>query len=170
MAPKKKKKAGSWRSCPGRRLLLNDVRSGRIPTSMEWEDAFSTRPEFDVFPSKKKTPQQLFKDRLARARSLINANTTRAATELVLMQQDLATNPPAAIDYWGMPRWEKSAAQKSLKQDVADGKHTTMTRTQFHQSRPEYKVYPKRYIARKVEQELALQKFLKQYRTRREYY
>jgi len=54
MAPKKKKKAGSWRSCPGRRLLLNDVRSGRIPTSMEWEDAFSTRPEFDVFPSKKK--------------------------------------------------------------------------------------------------------------------
>ena len=86
------------------------------------------------------------------------------------MQQDLATNPPAPIDYWGMPRWEKSAAQKSLKQDVADGKHTTMTRTQFHQSRPEYKVYPKRYIARKVEQELALQKFLKQYHARREYY
>ena len=55
-----------------------------------------------------------------------------------------------------------------LKQDVANKVHHGMTRTQFHQSRPEYyQNYPKDVIARHVRQEVKLQKFLKQYSNRR---
>lgn len=166
MPPKKKKKEESWRSCEGRKLLADDIRFGRIPDAMAYEHAFLLHPEFNVGESQEEA-LRLFEGRLSRARQRNKDKNTRAETELALMQQDVAARPPAATDHWGVPRWSDSAAQKMLKQDVAAKKHETMTNAEFHQSRPEYQAYSERYIARKIQQELARGKFLTQYRERR---
>lgn len=157
----------AWVASKGRRLLLEDVRSGHIPNDMDWTIAFSLCPEFNVCPSTKKTPKQLFSARLKSARDIIRQKNTRAARELNLLQQDLVIRPPPAFNHRGEPRWEGSVAQQLLKKDIAEQKHVGLTREQFHQSRPEYSVYSKATIAKKVEQEISLIKFLADYGKRR---
>lgn len=166
MAPKKKKKE-SWGNSKGKRLLLGDIRAGRIPDDMHWKTAFESRPEFNVCPSPKKNPEELFSARLRGARDYIKGKNERSSRELALFQQDRVTHPPAAFNHRGEPRWPNSPAEMLLKQDVANNLHLQLTRTQFYLSRPEYQLYPKRVISGHVDQEVRLIKFLKQYVNRR---
>jgi len=167
--PRAKQHPVNWRNSRGSHLLLRDVRDGLIPEDMDWEVAFLQRPEFDVGKTHEDA-KRLFKDRLARARKLVNVNNTTSATELELLRQDRAARPPAAFNHRGEPRWEQSAAQTFLKQDVADKKHETMSRTAFYNSRPAYKLFQKRTISKHIDQEIRTVKFLKQYRQRRDYF
>jgi len=168
MAPRKKKADPlCWRSSEGRKLLQQDLRDGTIPPTMDYLTAFQQRPEFDVGQTFEDAVR-LFQGRLARTQKCLHDRQSRSASELALLQQDLASLPPPdAVDHWGNPRWEGSVAQSLLKQDVANNQHVTLTREQFYLSRTEYGVYTKKYISKKIEQEVALQKFLKQYRDRR---
>lgn len=163
MAPKKKKKETCWQNSEGRKLLLEDVRSGRIPNDMDPTAAFAMRPEFDVFPSAKKTSAQLFSARLSSARGIIQGKIDRSSRELALLQQDRAVHPPPATNHRGEPRWQDSIAQQLLKQDVGNKIHEQLSRKQFYLSRPEYQVYPMRIISGHVDQEVRLIRFLKQY-------
>lgn len=104
MPPKKKKKDSLWRNSKARELLLNDMRSGAIPADMDWKDAFPLRPEFNTFPSEKKTPEQLFSARLSSAREIINAKNTRAADELAILRKDRKVHPVPLTNHRGEPR------------------------------------------------------------------
>jgi len=165
----KKKKEVCWRDSRGKQMLLQDVRAGRIPDDMDWKDAFVQRPEFDVGDTWEEA-LRLFKGRIKSARKLVNENNSRSTTELALLRQDRAIRPPPAFNHRGEPRWEQSAAQTFLKQDVADKKHETMSRTAFYNSRPAYKLFQKRTISKHIDQEIRLQKFLADYGKRRQYY
>lgn len=127
MAPKKKKKESCWLNSQGRKLLLEDVRSGRIPNNMAADIAFAMRPEFDVFPSTKKSPKELFDGRLQSARGIIQQKNNRSLRELALLQQGRVVHPPPATNHRGEPTWEGSAAQMLLKQDVANNVHTQLS-------------------------------------------
>jgi len=164
---RKKKKKDTWGNSDGKRLLKQDIRSGNIPEDMHWKTAFQRRPEFNVFPSPKKTPEELFSSRLRSARKLIKEKNDRSSRELALLQQDRAVLPPPATNHRGEPRWEGSVAQMLLKQDVGNNSHQQLSRKQFYLSRPEYQVYPMRIISGHVDQEVRLIKFLNQYVDRR---
>ena len=165
----KKKKEVSWRNSRGKQMLLQDIRDGRIPDDMDWKDAFVQRPEFDVGDTWEEA-RRLFEGRIKTVRKLVNESSKRSTTELEMLRQDRAVCPPAAFNHRGEPRWDQSAAQTFLKQDVADKKHETMSRTAFYNSRPAYKLFQKSTISKHVDQEVRTLKFLKQYRARRNYY
>jgi len=155
----------NWRKSEGRKLLLKDVRAGRIHASMDWVEAFQYRPEFNVGVSYAEA-LRLFKDRLARIRKKVGTQKSRADEELRLLQQDRITHPAPAFNHRGEPRWEGSDVQKLLKQDVKNKVHETKMHTQFYLSRPEYQTLPKRILVAHIEQEVKLTKFKKQYRSR----
>lgn len=110
--------------------------------------------------------KRLFKGRLAAARKIIAEKDARAASELALLQQDRAIHPAPSTNHRGEPRWDQSAAQALLKQDVAAKKYETMSHVAFYQSRPEYQAYPKSVIMGHVAQEVRLKLFENQYRGR----
>jgi len=167
---KKKKEETDWgKKTPGRKLLLEDIREGRIPDTMDWETVYVMRPEFAVGETPEEA-KRLFEGRLKGARKIIHGKNTRAATELTLFQQDRAKRPPPATDHNGLPRWEGSEAQKFLLQDLLN-KQFEGDAKGLWQSRPEYHtVYPLAYFRKKRDQEERTQKFLTQYRAKYGYH
>jgi len=154
---------------PGRKLLLADIREGRIPDSMDWETVYLLRPEFAVGETPEEA-KRLFEGRLNGARKIIHGKNTRAATELALLRQDRVIRPPPPFDHNGLPRWDGSKAQEFLQQDLLN-KQFEGDPKGLWQSRPEYHtVYPLRYFQKKREQVERTQKFLKQYRARYGYH
>ena len=85
-----------------------------------------------------------------------------------MLRDDRIAVPPPATDHQGLPRWEGSAAQKCLKQDVAANQHIGIHKIHFFLSREAYQLYTDDFIRQKVRQEAKLIKFLKQYRERRD--
>jgi hypothetical protein len=158
-----------WPSSKGRKLLIKDIRSGRIPADMAWEDAYKLRPEFVVGTKEDNTAKKArsqFESRLDSAREILAKRDTRAAEELALLRQDRQRHPAPATNHKGEPRWEGSEAQKLLKQDVAEKKHEGMKPAQYYASRPQYKAwgFSAATIKGHVEQEVKLLKFRKQMR------
>jgi hypothetical protein len=147
----------------GQQLLLQDIRNGDIPSNMDWKVAFARRPEFAVgdTPSEAK---RLFQNRLKNARKKIEQNNNRASSELSLLQADRVAVPPPATDHQGFPRWEGSAAQIYLKQDVAANHHVGINKIHFFLSRDEYQLFTADFIWQKVRQEEKRIKYLRQRR------
>jgi len=164
MAPRKKKGKG-WRDSKGRKLLRDDIRSGLITENMPVHTVFRRRPEF-AHEANKAEARRLFDGRLEAAFACVKKKRERAAAELALCEEDRLLHPKEATMFSGEPRWEGSAAQRLLKQDVAEGKHSTMTRTQFCQSRDECKEFFKAAINGHVCQEVHTEKFMRQCRAR----
>ena len=162
----KKTKDTCWRNCQGQQLLLRDIRNGDIPPTMDWKVAFARRPEF-AFGDTPSEAKRLFQNRLKNAHKKVEQNNNRASTELSMLRADRITVPPPAIDHQGFPRWEGSAAQVYLKQDVAANQHIGINKTHFFLSRDDYQLFTAEFIWKKVRQEVKLIKFLKQYRERR---
>jgi hypothetical protein len=158
---------------------------------MHWRDVFRLRQEFAVGPSIE-AAERLFYNRYCTMKQSINANNTRASNELALMQQDRTVRPKPLTNHCGEFRWEGSAAQRFLKDDIAAGQHERLTAALFYmsrseyqeypahfirghvahermpaalfyKSRPEYQEYPAHVIRGHVAQEVRLHKFLKQY-------
>jgi hypothetical protein len=164
---KKKASDDEWRSSSGKKLLVDDVRKGRIAASMHWKTAFQMRPEFVMPSNDPAKAESLFYNRLRAVRRQVAEKNSRAATELALMNDDRKIRPKPCKNHRGEPRWEGSLAQEHLKSDVKAGKHNGLTAEQFHSSRPEYQQYPRSIIWEHVAQEIRLTKFLKQYGDRR---
>ena len=172
MPPKKKKNAeddedDDWSKSKGRKLLFEDIRSGRIPEAMHWMTAYQLHPEFAVGETPEKA-ESLFAGRLRSARAIIARKAGRSAEELAMLRADRQTHPAPATNHWGEPRWEGSEAQKLLKDDVKKKKHEGMKPKQYYASRPQYEQwgFSAATIKGHVEQEERLLKFDKQYRSR----
>lgn len=166
MPPKKKTQA--WIASQGRKILLSDIRTGRISENMKFEQVFLMRPEFAVGETFEEA-LRLFESRLASAREIVRGKKQRAATELAMLQEDRLVHPFPATNFRGEPQWEGCAAQKVLKKDVAEKKRETMSRTAFYNLRPEYMAFSKTVINGKVQQEERLLKFMKQMRKTKGY-
>jgi len=158
------KREVDWLHSEGRRLLFEDLRQ-KLYGGMHWRVVFQQRPEFDVGKTKDDA-ERLFQSRLYNARKISGSKDSRAAKELGLLQHDLQVRPYPLFNHRGEERWEGSETQKLLKQDIADKKHIGLTPTQFMATRPEYGALPRFVIKGHVEQEVRLQKFLKQYRAK----
>lgn len=156
-----------WRNSSGRRMLYSELKSGKIPNNMPYKEVFRMHPEYAVGESYEEA-ERLFQSRLSSARWTIAKRDARAADELRMMLDDRLLHPAPAFDANGFRRWQGSAAQAKLLQDVREKKHETMTREAFFQSRPEYtRDYTQQYISRKIEQAVKTNKFLKQYRKKK---
>ena len=169
MPPKKKqKKDDSWENSEGKKLLLNDLRSGAIPLDpklMKPAVAFQRRPEAFSVPNYE-DGKRLFGGRLRSAREQVRERNERSSVEAAALEQDRKIHPKPAVNHRGEPRWEGSAAEMLLKQDVKEGKHETMQPRELHASRVDYADWPLDVFRNHIYQEVRLQKFIAQRRAR----
>lgn len=159
MAPKKKKK-DDWLHSEGRKILFEDLRTGKIPLDyrqMSSADAFQLHPEFAEHDGANKFP-----GRLSRARTNVKNKKGVGETEMALLAADRLVCPKPTHNHRGEPRWEGSAAEAFLKQDVKKNKHELMTPKEFYNSRPEYKAWSLKVIRKHIQQEVRLIKWINQ--------
>jgi len=155
----------STRDSKGRKLLRDDICNGLITENLPVHTVCRRRPEF-AHEANKTEARRLFEGRLEAAFACVKKKREHAAAELTLCEEDWLVCPKEATMFSGEPRWEGSAAQHLLKQDVAEGKHSTMTRTQFCLSRDEHKEFFKAAVDGHVHQEVHTEKFMRQCRAR----
>ena len=114
--------------------------------------------------------ERLFEGRLEAARKHVRSKETRAAEEFRLFQKDRELHPAPAFDANGHLRWQGSAAQSSLLEDIKNKKHLSMSKEELFLSRPEYhENYPKQYMYKKIDQLVKTEKFLKQMRKKKQH-
>jgi hypothetical protein len=127
-----------WASSQAKKLLQEDLLRGNIPLyshgvdGMDPKTVFGQRPEFAEFP------YEQFRGRLLALRKQIRDKKERARSDCIAVVHDQLLNPKSTHNQVGMPRWSGSEADRLLRQDLDEGKHTLMSPMMLYESREEY--------------------------------
>lgn len=163
MAPRQRREGWiDWTKCPGREILLDDLRSGLLPAdpvflSAEeaWEICYQHMAEFNTVVFSQ------FEARLSDHRRQINRDAIRASTELAALKHDRNLFPRQMYNKRGEPVFDLHPAKLLLRTDLAEQKHLTMTAHELQQSRPaEYMIFDPKIFRYRIFQELRRQKFI----------
>jgi hypothetical protein len=154
-----KAKPITWRRSMARTLLEKDLRHGVIPLDnedMAEEVVYMQRDEFCLFPF-----DQICK-RLRDMRKQARDLSSRATWESAALATDQLNHPAPTHDCRGVPRWEGSAAERLLKQDMDDDLCGTMKAKELYPTRCEYGEFPPTVFRKHVDQERQYRKFIAQ--------
>ena len=156
-------KAKSWRNSDAKKLLQHDLATGVIPLSgrvMNAAAVFATRPEYAMFPENK------FANRLSKLRTDARTCNTRRDIDNVAYEHDrrLYPRPPHEGDAdAGVLRWEGSAAEHLLKEDITAGLHLQMKPLALYKSREAFQKYSLTTFRGHIYQEIKRRKFITSY-------
>lgn len=159
--PKKNLQRGEkpdWKTSDAKKLLELDLISGEIPLQsgddgMDPMDVYLQRPEFSEFP------YEYFRGRLLDMRKQITEKKALASVDAAALANDQKIHPKSSHSVRGEPRWDGSAAQQLLKNDIKDNKHKTMTPKDLHKSRSDYfDNYPLSVFRKHIDQEVRRQR------------
>jgi hypothetical protein len=137
-----------WQDSRAKAKLKKDILSGKVLPEWKPMKVFAMRPEL-YKPYKKN-----FAANLRRLQKSLKEQQDRADEDDAAVRHDLGLYPRSVMDERGYPRWDESAAQQLLKQDVKEGRHVGIKKKAFQQTRPEYKVFPRKVFADHVKQEV----------------
>jgi hypothetical protein len=140
-------KIAKWKDSVAKETLKEDIVSGKVTADM--------KPK-QVFAMHKELYEPYAKNFTANYRSLqksIQNLWDRRDEDHEAVFHDLEVYPRSKDDLRGYPRWDGSAAQWLLKQDVSAGKHKEMKPKVLQQTREEYKPYPLKVFSGHVNQE-----------------
>lgn len=146
-----------WRNSAAKRLLEEALNNGSIPLSaseMAPDVVYIQHIQFNDFPY----PQ--FRDRLRDMRKRIHEAKQQAASDSDALDRDMQRHPRAAVDSRGVPRWESSLAEASLKADIANGRQTSMKPKELRASKNEYMNFPLTTFREHVYQEVKRRKYV----------
>ena len=157
-----------WRKSEAREVILDDLESGRLPLDADvvsaeeaWEEMYFPLPEFQnvIFSQ--------FKARLKDHRQQVSRRKGAHEIFLEAYRHDMELRRQGYLpgggpyDQRGDLKFEQSAAQPLLKQDVSDELHKNLTPSELHESREEYHlVWPLDHFRRRLRQEISTQKYL----------
>ena len=105
------------------------------------------KPEYHLYPFER------FKANLKNLQTSIAKHQANADRDAARLAHDRAIQPRPIVAAGGYPTWHKSQAEQDLKNDITDGKHTTMTPMQLRETNDEYKQYPKKVFRDHIHQE-----------------
>jgi hypothetical protein len=143
-----------WETCPGRAILLEDIKSGHLPGGVSAKEAwktYCTLPEFDgvVFDQ--------FAKRLEDHRAQVAKFHARKWDDEMAYASDTFLNHyPRRKD----GAWEGSEAQQLLKLDVKNGAHLRMRPSDLKQTRSQYLTFDLKEFRGHIYQEVKLNKFI----------
>ena len=92
----------------------------------------------EMRPCYKEFPLHQFSARLRDARKTINTKQGSTKVGITGLAADRVAFPPMTHDVDGRRRWEGSAAEKLLKEDMKEGMHKIMKPKELWESRAEY--------------------------------
>jgi hypothetical protein len=165
MPPKKKKDDPPpvWRNSMAKKLLEEDLKSGRIPIDHDPEDVYLQRTEFFDFE------YEHFRARLRDLRDVMINHLDRAASDSAALAHDrqAACYPKPTHDHRGKLRWEGGEAERLLRIDMENGKHKRMKPELLHITRGEYQHYTLPVFRCHIDQEVRRQKFRNYHRSKK---
>jgi hypothetical protein len=141
------KAAEKWKDSRAKKKLTKDILSGKVPPEWKPKQVFAMRPELY------KPYAKNFGDRLRRLRKTLKTQQDRADEDDAAVRHDLGLYPPTSADVRGYPRWDGSAAQRLLIQDVKEGRNVGIKAKAFQQTRQEYMEYPLKVFTDHISQE-----------------
>lgn len=158
------KKEPPWNRSIAKELLHQDLRNGVIPLNskvLSVREIVAMRPEFGgVDPTNVKK----FSCRLRTARQFVINSKARAESDRVGIEHDLAIINSVKVDVDEREaKWYGSAAERSLKEDMNEKRHETLTNMQLYESRYEYQIFSFATIRDKIRQETKSRKFKAQF-------
>lgn len=158
---RKPKKEGwiKWNNCEAKQILLNDLEDGNLAlteadcsTPAAWE-IYREKSEFSIVVFSQ------FKARLKGHREQVMKKVKAKSTEWDAYLHDRNLHPRSTHNHRGEQVFDMSPAKLKLRDDVADGKHTTMTVEDLRMTRPEYAEWSPDKFRRRVIQAVRLQKY-----------
>jgi hypothetical protein len=142
-------KKAAWRAHPARKLLLEEFKNGNIPLDYNREGSanqfLKPRAIFDLY--KNSDPfagleSKGFASRLNSLRLIVARRNQREVDDLTAFQVFRKNFPVEPYNHRGELRWDQSAAQRLLKEDIQNEKHLEFGRPKlFWLSRPEYQLF-----------------------------
>jgi len=127
-------KLPEWQYSRAKEILYDDIISGTVLSHMKPAIVYQMHPEYKLYPYKN------FPTNLRNLRKAIGLKQVEADRVTSALAHDLQVRIPPNDPL----RWNGSAAQKLLLQDIAAGLHQGLKPAQIWSSRPEYKCFDKK--------------------------
>jgi hypothetical protein len=133
-----------WKDSEAKEVLRKDIISGFVPSSMTAKEVYNDERE----GRKELYAPYKFDNFMTNLRNLRKSIATLqklAAEDSAALERELLLFPDSVMDPRGHPRWNRSRAQASLKEDVTAILSGTLERQKIsimHASREEYQVFP----------------------------
>ena len=160
--PKKKK---GWRYSEAKKLLKNSIIKGLLDNV----DPLGPRFVYDIFMYLPDFHEENYNDydaftrRYRDLKKSIDNKRERSALEEQALAHDRAIYPVRPVDCRGIPRWDGSEAQKSLRADMDAKKHLEMKPSHLRVTNDEYKRFPLDCFRGHIDQEKEYRKLKAQY-------
>lgn len=132
-----------WGSSDAKKLMAQDIIDGLIPEEgpVDIDEVYKTLYEghelFKNFPYNR----ERYKARLDTLRTAVKTFKYWADFDAKAIASDLLICPPSAKNIRGEPRWEGSAAQEQLEEDVAAGLDAGMKPKEMQETREVYQEF-----------------------------
>jgi hypothetical protein len=136
-----------WKDSTAKQMLTKDLNDGMVTPDMKPKQVFQMREELYTPYAKN------FASNYRSLQRSILALHTRRDEDDAWVAHDRLLCPPQAVDPHGYPRWDGSAAQRLLKQDVAVGKHEELRPKELRSTRIEYMQFPLKTFRDHIHQE-----------------
>lgn len=149
--------AVTWNKSDAKRLLERDLATGLIPISgreMGSLEVYASRPEYAAYPL------DIFTRRLASLRVIARGQNARRASDAAALTHDRLLRPQGTHETNGVLRWEGSAAERLLKDDITNGLNTQMAPKTLYTTRAEYQLFSLETFRGHIYQEIKRRKFI----------
>ena len=138
-----------WEISVAKEKLLIGLKDGTIAYDADPKMVYESDDDYKRYPFRK------FKPNFARLCDEAKKQKKDAKFCAAALEHDRKLFPKPShgtFNYRSVPRWEGSAAEKALKDDVASNKSKTMTPSTLYHSRPCYRAFPQRMFTKHIHQ------------------
>ena len=122
-----------WQKSEAKKLLTKDILDGKVTAGMKPKDVYSMHEEYKPYK------YENFKNNLLGLHKSMQKLQGFADADSVALAHDLQVRPRATNNPRGYPRWDRSEAERLLKDE---NEHQTMKPKELHQKRKEYQEFP----------------------------
>ena len=157
-----------WRNSEAKDILVSDLEAGIL--SLHAQDVSAEEAWITVYGrigEFKDVPFRQFKARLQDHRGAVQMRFNQSTRDQLAFEHDRLLYPRQTHNHRGEPVFDKSAAQKLLRQDVKNNLHQNVTAKQLQAARPEYAPFDLDIFQHRIYQEERLQKFVYYMETKR---
>lgn len=152
-----------WQYHPLKQFLKDKIIDGSIPC--DWKlmkpfDVWNTYCDNDVFEGMEY--DAAFKRRLLSLRNQVKVGKNRAADDQKAFEIAKTKHPPPALNHWGEPQWNGSAAQALLEEALKNKRHEELEPQELWESKPEYQEFRLSTFRDHIYQAVGTKKYLYQ--------
>lgn len=149
----------SWVNSNAKNLIAQDMIDGYVPMSEKlteevvdeiYDQLYKGHEFFKNFPY----DSERYKNRMESIQKTLLQWKDSARKDAIALRRDRTIYPAASHNIRGEPHWNRSDAQKLLKQDMDNGIHLQYDApSKFWETRPEYQQFTKKTFRKHIDQE-----------------